>query len=520
MKQIYKYFFLFSLSFSLAACGDFDEMNKNPNSPQTVPTQSLISYAEKSLVNAVRSTTLSISGANLYVQWLANNTYTDTDRYYWLSTTGNSPWSDLYLVQNNLDEIISLNSDESTRLQAALNGSNNNQIAATRILKVWAYQIMTDAWGDIPYNSYSGKNPSFDAGGAANNIIYPQYASQEDIYLDLLNELKEASEQLDINQPAFIKGDAIYQGDASKWQKFANSLSLRVANRIRHRSESANNRIKEIISNPDRYPIFKSNADNATLAYETTAPNQAPFYVATILANRNDYAVSNVLIDFLKGEKGPFQITDPRLEAYAQPNIEGEYTGQTYGLDAYTASLGNPNMVSKPGKEIYKSNYKEVLMEYSEVEFILSESKNWAQENYVNGIRASMQKWGVEESLINQYISQVTPANAETVLSQKWVALFMQGAEAWAEYRRTGYPDFLVKKGDVIWRKTIDGQEVIKRFDPIGINTLPARLLYPNSEIELNTLQYQKAINRQGADELTTQIWWNKVLVFSKPNKK
>lgn len=511
MKQIYKYFILFSLSFSLAACGDFAEMNINPNSPQVVPTQSLISYAQKSLMDAVRSKTLSISGANLYVQWLANNTYTDTDRYYWLSTTGNSVWSDLYLVQNNLDEIIRLNSNEATRLQAALNGSNNNQIAAARILKVWAYQIMTDSWGDIPYNSYSGKNPSFNAGGADNNIIYPQYASQEDIYLDLLNELKEASDQLDINQPTFIKGDAIYQGNTSKWKKFANSLSLRVANRIRHQSEIANSRIREIISNSAKYPIFNSNADNAALSYETTAPNQAPFYVATILANRNDYAVSNVLIDFLKGAKGPFQINDPRLEMYAQPNIEGAYVGQIYGLDTYSASLGNPNMVSKPGTEIYKSNYKEVLMEYSEVEFILSEVKNWAQENYVNGIRASMQKWGVAENLINQYISQVAPASAETVLTQKWVALFMQGAEAWAEYRRTAYPDFLIKKGDIIWRKTIDGQEVIKRFDPIEINTLPTRLLYPNSEIELNTLQYQKAINRQGPDELTTRIWWNKV---------
>ena len=144
-------------------------------------------------MNAVRSTTLSIGGTDLYVQWLANNTYTDADRYYWLSTTGNTVWSDLYLAQNNLDEIIRLNTHEETRLQAAANGLNENQIAASRILKVWTYQIMTDTWGDIPYNSYAGKNPAFDSGKAEEGIIYPQYATQEDIYKDMLNELKEAS---------------------------------------------------------------------------------------------------------------------------------------------------------------------------------------------------------------------------------------------------------------------------------------------------------------------------------------
>lgn len=514
MKQIlyYNRYLIAGLLLVLASCSDFENINKDPNSPQKVPTQSLISYAEKSIVNAVRSTTLSISGADLYVQWLANNTYTDADRYYWLSTTGNSVWSDLYLAQNNLDEIIRLNSQEATRLQAAANGNNENQIAAARILKVWTYQIMTDTWGDIPYNSYAGKDPSFDANDAENDIIYPQYATQESIYKDMLNELKEAAAQIIVSEPVYQKGDAIYNGDALKWKKFANSLSLRIANRVRHKLSEAEARIKEISSNPSQYPLFESNADNATLTYEATAPNQAPFYSATILANRNDYAISNVLIDFLQGERGPFAVSDPRLPLYAQPNIQGQYVGQSYGLDMYTASLINPDMVSKLGTEIYKSNYKEVLMEYSEVQFILSEYKNWDQQHYLNGIRASMQKWGVPDTAIESYLSSpsVESAKAETVLTQKWAALLMQGNESWADYRRTGYPDFLIKKGDIIWTGTIDGQQVAKRFEPIGINAIPSRLLYPNSEIQLNKEEYQKAISRQGSDLLTTKVWWEK----------
>lgn len=511
MKRIkYHHILLMGFAMLLAACSDFGDINKDPNSPQEVPTQSLISNVEKKIMNAVRSTTLSIGGTDLYVQWLANNTYTDADRYYWLSTTGNTVWSDLYLAQNNLDEIIRLNTREETRLQAAANGLNENQIAASRILKVWTYQIMTDTWGDIPYNSYAGKNPTFDSGKAEEGIIYPQYATQEDIYKDMLNELKEASLQIDVDQPAFRQGDAIYNGDASKWQKLANSLSLRIANRVRHKLQEADVRMKEIISNPSIYPVFESNEDNASLAYETSAPNQAPFYAATILANRNDYAVSNVLVDFLKGKRGSFTIEDPRLAVFAQPNINGEYVGQSYGLDMYTASLVNPDKVSKPGTEIYKSDYREVLMEYSELQFILSEYKNWDEQYYRNGIRASMQKWGVSETAIETYLSNVTPATAETVLTQKWVALLLQGNEAWSEYRRTGFPSFLIKKGDVVWTGTVDGQEIIKYFEPIGINTVPSRLLYPNSEIQLNKEQYQQAVARQGSDLLTTSVWWDK----------
>lgn len=494
----------------LTACNDFGDINKDPNSPQKVPTQSLISNVQKKIMNAVRSTTLSIGGTNLYVQWFANNTYTDADRYYWISTTGNTVWTNLYLAQNNLDEIIRLNTDEESRMQAALNGVNQNQIAASRILKVWTYQIMTDSWGDIPYNSYAGQNPTFDAGMAAEGIIYPQYASQQEIYKDMLNELKEASLQLDLNQLVFKQGDAIYHGNALKWKKFANSLSLRIANRVRHKLPEADARMKEIIDHPSLYPLLENNHDNATLAYEPTAPNQAPFYTATVLANRNDYAVSNVLIDFLKGQRAPFNSRDPRLALFAQPNVDGEYVGQSYGLDMYTASLVSPDKVSKPGIEVYKSDYHEVLMEYAELQFILSEYKGWDEQHYQNGIRASMQKWNVPESSIDAYLSTVLPATAETVYTQKWVALFLQGNEAWSEYRRTGYPSFLIKKGDAVWTGTVNGQVVTKYFDPIAIDAIPSRLLYPNSEIQLNKEQYRQAVVRQGSDALTTSIWWNK----------
>ena len=178
-------------------------------------------------------------------------------------------------------------------------------------------------------------------------------------------------------------------------EKVCQFTNLRIANRVRSKLNEADNRIKEILANPAQYPIFESNDDNALLAFETNAPNQAPFYKATTLANRNDYAVSNVFVDFLQGKKAVSPVQDPRLSVYAQPNSKGNYVGQYYGMDMFTASLVSPDSVSKPGAAFYKSDYKEVLMEYAEVQFILSEYKNWDQQHYLNGIRASMQKWGI-----------------------------------------------------------------------------------------------------------------------------
>jgi len=150
------------------------------------------------------------------------------------------------------------------------------------------------------------------------------------------------------------------------------------------------------------------------------------------------------------------------------------------------------------------------LMEYAEVQFILSEYKNWDQQHYLNGIRASMQKWGISNTAVDSYLQSAPPASQETVLTQKWVALFMQGNEGWAEYRRTGYPNFLIKAGDIVWKGTVNGQPVTKTFEPIGISSVPSRLLYPNNEVQLNSAQYQKAVAQQGGDQLDTKVWWSK----------
>src|SRR5690606_27030263 len=157
----------------------------------------------------------------------------------------------------------------------------------------------------------------------------------------------------------------------------------------------------------------------------------------------------------LKGETANFGF-DPRLYKIAAPTRLtflaynagyndsedlDDYIGVPYALPAvesYYASAANVNFFSK---DILSATRGEVLMEYAEVEFILSELNSWSQEHYENGVRANMERVGVDDAEITEFIGNLPPANARNVMNQKYVSLFYNPDEAWNEYRRTGYPD-------------------------------------------------------------------------------
>ena len=136
-------------------------------------------------------------------------------------------------------------------------------------------------------------------------------------------------------------------------------------------------------------------------------------------------------------------LVDPRLPLYAQPNVDGDYVGMF--IAESSADAATFIWESLPGAMIIDDPaFGETLMEYAEVAFILSERNGWDQTTYEAGIEASMAKWGVDQNDINGYIAQVPAAGEETVLTQKYIALYMQGHTAWMEYRRTGFPKTLI----------------------------------------------------------------------------
>lgn len=511
-KHLYLPFFAV---FSLVAtgCSDdiFSKINTDPNNPPTVPTPTILVTAEKQAINAIRGTDVNIAGAQLFAQYYAQNIYTDISRYVISPNSSDNYWTASYAALNNLNDIIKLNSNEATKAIAAAGtaGTNSNQIAIARILKSFIFQQLTDVFGNIPYESYGNKDPEFEALQQSPDNLTPRYAQQEKIYLDLLNELDQAADTLYKYQSlnSFGKSDIIYQGDHKKWFKFANSLRLRIANRILKKENSlATQHIEDAIAQG----VFTSNADNASFKYSNSSPNEAPLYRATVIANRKDYAVSNVIIEVLTGQRGPFPTVDPRLSQYSLKNDVGAYVGQPYGLPLEAGNILPFNKVSLPGTIVNAANYAEILMEYAEVEFLLAEYKNWDQDHYRKGVIASLEKWGVSSSAYQDYLQALPPATQETVLSQKYIALYTQGIEAWSEIRRTGYPKFLVKKGDLLWQGLVNNQPKSFYFDPEVSDELPKRLVYPLNEQRTNKSNYQQALSQQGDDLITTSLWWNK----------
>lgn len=508
MKFKYLYLIAFVLIVSLSSCID-EDLNIDPNHPSSVPTTSLIVTAEKHLLDNVRGESASLRSSALFIQQISQNTYTSQSRYDIPFSYSAEIWSGLYGVLNNLQEIIELNTDISTKDLVTANGAgrNANQIAISRILKSYAFYALTDIFGYVPYNSYANNDPDFQALQHNPDNITPKYASQEKIYTDILSELKQSGDTLlkYSTETTFGASDIIYAGNNAKWAKLANSLRLRFATRLKNVNISL---YQSHFSDALQKGVFTSNDDNAVYKYSSASPNEAPYYRATVTANRKDFAVSKLFVDLLKGENPQLPVKDPRLEKYASKNSAGEYVGLPYGLTEAEAGKFSANNVSLPGAVFSSANYGEVLLEYAEVAFLISEYNNWSQSDYEKGVKASLEKWGVSGSDVATYLSGLPSANQQNVLNQKYIALFTQFLEAWSDYRRTGFPNFLIKKGDVVFSGSIDGGNVSFIFNPLfGNGNVPSRLYYPVKEQSVNLENYQKAIAEQGNDVLETTLW-------------
>ncbi|MCD0473601.1 SusD/RagB family nutrient-binding outer membrane lipoprotein [Flavobacterium sp. EDS] len=515
----------FGLLTTTVSCSDgLEELNKSPNQPEivTVPAYGIFNYANKYLMDNTRSVFPSGRLALPWVQYSAQTTYTEEDRFQFRISSRDAYFSDLYLTARDYKTVIDANIAPETAAKNAVYGNNKNQIAAARVMLAYTFSLLADTYGDVPYYSYGNNDPDFQALQLDKGIDTPKFASQVKIYTDILKELKESVAMLVLNEPVFTKGDYLFDGDAEKLKKFANSLRLRIATRVNGVVPGAATHITEAIASG----VMTSNADSVGLQYENNNVNPAPFYKGFYLENRSDFRVANTFIDLLKGKIGVFGIIDPRLQKYAAPITAGlldirdqayaetndltKYAGMPYGLatDEVSTQKANTSVFSY---NVLKKNYTEILMEYAEVEFLLAENNGWSDTNYKNGIRASMERWGVEDAKINTYLAAVAAPSKENVLTQKYLALFMQPAEAWAEYRRTGFPSSLLKPGQKYPLNVPVGSKVEYTFVPLEpLTDLPTRLTYPTNSATLNGANYAEAAKNMGGDKLDSKLIWDK----------
>lgn len=538
---------LFGL-FTITACNDsLEDINQNPNQPEKVPTSGIMNSATKELMDATRNDFESGRMTLPWMQYSAQVAYTEEDRFQFREGSSLAIYSNLYRVAKDYKAIIDLNSNSATMVDASIYGNNKNQIAVSRIMLAYTFSTLADTFGSVPYYSYGNKDADFQALDLA-KYPEPLYASQEKIYTDILKELKEASEQLILSDNKF-DGDAIYGGNMGKWKKFANSLRLRLANRLKVALPAAQTHITDAIASG----VMTSNADNAQLVYSADNPVlAAPMFNAIYANSRTDFKITDTMVKALKGQKGNFGL-DPRLTKYAAPvfevndnddyviNSNGDkvqiridpnkppfvykpsnklenYVGLPYGLTRTMVAFQNAGGASNWSNSVIKPDFGEVLMEYSEVEFLLSEINGWDNTHYKAAVKASLDKWGVSAAAATAFVGSLPAANQANVLNQKYMALFMQPQEAYAEWRRTGFPNFLLKPGETnnLLRPTATGATtyVFTAISPAAytLTEIPARITYPVTMKQLNPKGYDSGVKNlgSGGDKLTTKLIWDK----------
>jgi hypothetical protein len=516
---------------------DFEEINTNPNRPQQALPTALFNGSTKLFLKNTRNYTTSGMMFRSWMQYTAQDTYTKESRFLYRDYAGDYLWRYPYQVAGGYKDIIDLNTDPKTKELMTTYGKSENQIAAARIMLAYTFALLVETFGDVPYYSYGSPNPERFQALQLEKYISPVYATQKEIYTDLLKELKEAAAQIVSDSYVFKEGDYIFE-TPDKMRRFANSLRLRLAIRLKDVSDTelrtlAQQSIDELKAGT---AVMQSEADTVELQFDSDDTNPAPIYKEYFVSNRVDYSPSNSFVQLLKGQRGNFGV-DPRLQKYFAPKgltkyqaRDGRYTesdnlndyiGMPYGLDESMADFQFKSgvAVSFFSSRILQPNYAEVFMEYSEVCFLLSEANGWDNTWYKKGVEASMKKWGVADTKITNFLNTIPAANQENVLTQKYIALYMNPNEAWAEYRRTGYPHTLIKVNEETdLNIPTEAGQTKYRFESLvaDLTDIPERLFYPVAYKVINEANYQEALKSM---QMTTDIL-TKRLIFDRGQRR
>ncbi len=475
MPIIMKKLFLFILTgLLLGSCDRFDEkLNINPNLPSQASNTQLLASAMRSLPG-----TSSSAYGPLYPQHLSETIYTDASRY---NTTFFNFYDWYYSPLADIESVLTSN-----KLTVS-EGPIANQLAVAKILKAYYFWFMTDRWGDLPYSqALKGKEN-----------LTPAYDTQQDIYNALFTLLDEANGEMVTGN---ITNDIVYGGNTVKWKQLGNTIHLLMALRL-SKVDPAKGRTE--FNKALAAGIIQSNADNLVYTHLKDANNQNYWYEVFSVLNRQWYAVSKPLVDYMQ------TTNDPRLKTYANPNAAGQYVGLEYGLSGDQANTGRYVIrnISLLGESLRQQNSPVYLVTYAQALFARAEAAKlgWipggdaeAEKNYTLAIEASVKQWNKDDvtglgAMIANPEVKYNPADAlKQIGYQRWVHLFLNGYEAWAEWRRTGYPQLQAPANN-------------------SGRSIPRREAYPNQENLNNKAHYEEAVQRLGGtNDLNGRVWWDR----------
>jgi hypothetical protein len=526
------------------SCKDLDELNVNPNGVD--PENADLNLLMPTVITGVGQTVVGlgfgdIAGVMQHTQkdgWSSGHNDYDWDN-------ASKSWKSYYSILRNGEEYYN----------KAVEGEYEFHQGVALILKAYTFGLIIDLWGDAPFS---------DALKAEEGPEYfkPVYDSQKDIYTGILEYLETANTLLSKSPDAYRNivpsQDVLFNGDVTKWRKFANSLALRYYMRLSVKEPGmAEQGINKIASDPNMYPVLTQASEDATVSYAGLSSKDSwPSNMVFSEDPSGNYMRTKLcatLVDVLQN------LNDPRLGVWANkieiplvlvPGtgideiVDGKRLVSQDIVDAYEEAWGvgidydpdfvgipasvfaapqynlNPNLdqgVFNPHASQLNDMYKESsaplllmrMMSSAEVHFILSEAAlyGWApgsaEEHYANGIQQSFNAWDLGDAY-NDYSAPYT--GIESIIEQKWIASWTAAAESWFDYRRTGLPN-------------LQTGESAKR------EALPLRFYYHFSdEISKNTVNSEAAIEKlepteyKGSD-VSKNSAWSKFWLLQGTNK-
>lgn len=492
-----KYIFilvLFAQVFTSCDTVDFGDTNKNSNGPSDPYPAGLMSGAMMSFSTITGRN--GITRPTLFVQYQSQVSYVDEMLY-------SSPPVDWSIYYDNcmkpLDVVINYVSNKENQTPAVLSqGSPENQIGVAMIMKAIVMKRVTDTWGPAPYS---------EAFKGVDNLT-PKYDSQETIYKALIDQVKAGRDMLDAGTTA-PTGDIIYDGDVTKWKMLANSFILQ-----------ATVQLSKVYPSPSGYAATEFNAalndpagvienigDEAWFKYEDQSGFRNPW-------NQNrapDYFLSKEFTDAMhgSGSLNPTSNTTPdaRIQVYStDPVADGVpygyrngggpgaqmsgdyYWNNTSPLPLMTASYTFLNRADAANMGWTAENVATMLTEGIDMSFA-------TLENHTGGAEA-IAAAGPAYAAARVADAGTAPGGMTQVIAEeKWKSLFPQGFDAWAEWRRTGYPQLQYATDNTNGDK--------------GILT---RYVYPTEESTLNGGNYKSALSnlQPGDDNGNATVWWDK----------
>ncbi|WP_339880623.1 SusD/RagB family nutrient-binding outer membrane lipoprotein [uncultured Algoriphagus sp.] len=482
MKKLYKLTpatVIFTLLLSFSCTEGFEEINTNPNSPESIGPQFLLSNVI-SVAADENTFTQGFRLSNYLTQFAASVEFERIDRYEMGSNA--QYWNGTYRLLNDI---------ESIQTNDATNEAYN---AVADIMKAYLFSQLTDMWGDVPYS---------EALGAKSGVYNPKYDTQEMIYTDpetgILALLKRSAATLE-NTTSSIQGDVMFANNLDKWKRFANSLRVRYILRISKRI----NDFSELQSLADENELMRSNLDNAVVPYLSSAPNQWPMSQSA-LGLYQEHRMTLTVDSVLKAWDDPRQMVlyKPSQQSVTEGNPK--FKGLQNGLNRETI---NERGINLNDVSLFGAIFRDVpdgvdgqFMQYAELQFALAEA---VSRGYITGNAKDYYEKGISASF--EYFNTPIPADyfqrptivldgnndLTKILTQKWLSLISNGHEAWFNIRRTGIP------------------ALTPGPDNLNDDQYPVRYLYPESEQAVNNSNYQEAASRMGGDNINSKVWWEK----------